>query len=68
MKSIRFFRRRADLTQSKLAVLMGVTLRTVQRWEAGIRSPDAKQIEKLASIFGCRPGDLFESAPVSVVA
>jgi DNA-binding transcriptional regulator YiaG len=44
-------RKKLALTQEKLAELVGVELRTLQRWEAGIYAPRPEYIDKLVSIM-----------------
>ena len=40
-------RTKHELTQKQLAELMGVTVRTVGRWENGHRQPSAQMLELL---------------------
>lgn len=61
--NIKKFRERKNLTQKQLAEVCGVTLRTVQNWEAGKTIPDniVKLLQTLngkdeiisQSLFGC---------------
>lgn len=62
-ENIKKFRERKNLTQKQLAEVCGVTLRTVQNWEAGKTIPDniVKLLQSLSdkhetispSLFGC---------------
>ncbi len=69
---IKKFRERNGLTQKQLAEICGVTLRTVQNWEAGKTIPDniVKLLKTIASkgemvsssLFGCNgDGDAINS-------
>ncbi|HET6867725.1 MAG TPA: helix-turn-helix transcriptional regulator [Solirubrobacteraceae bacterium] len=52
-------RRAAKLSQSALADKMGVTPRTVQRWECGETTiPDSRKLA-LATLFNCTVGFLM---------
>ena len=45
--NIKELRTKHGLTQKQLAALIGVTTRTVERWEAGDRVPSPQVIELL---------------------
>lgn len=47
------------MTQSELAVKMGVSQATVGMWETGDRMPRASKLLKLAEILNCSVSDLF---------
>ncbi len=47
-EKIKFYRQRKNLTQEKLAELIGVSAMTVKRWEWGQRIPRANELMKLA--------------------
>ena len=64
MTAIKMFREKAELTQAKLAEMIGVSQPTVAMWEAGDRKPDIIMLKKLTSILGCSADDLLE--PISV--
>ena len=59
MKTRRYFntqflvalRRRAKETQSDLAAIVGVSLRTIQNWEGGGKSPERKNVAKIAAHY-----------------
>lgn len=57
-------RNAADLTQAELAAALGVTLSTVQRWEADntlsySRTPSLLDQRRLADVLGVNVTDLF---------
>lgn len=52
---IRALRRRLDLTQSKLAALVGAKLRTVQHWEKGDRTPRGAALMLLERLARRKP-------------
>ncbi len=47
------------LKQEELARLIGVGLRTVQRWDAGANVPQLRLRRRLAQILGVREEDLI---------
>ena len=49
---IRLQRKSARLNQEKLSELIGVSSKTIQRWESGERSPRLEEIEKIAEALG----------------
>ena len=49
LKSVR---RMEGMTQAGLARLVGVSVDTVRRWEAGSREPRATELQALAEVFG----------------
>lgn len=73
-EDIKKFRERKSLTQKQLAEICGVTLRTVQNWEAGKTIPDniVKLLQSLSdkhetisqSLFGCRGDGETINSPV----
>lgn len=52
-------RRKNDMTQEKLAEILGVAYQTVSKWETGITSPDLSLIVPLARLFGITTDELF---------
>ncbi len=53
MYNIASERKRIDVTQAELAARLGVSQRTVSRWEQGRHAPNADEILKMARIFNC---------------
>lgn len=49
---LRAARKAERMSQSGLARLVGVSVDTVRRWEAGSREPRASEIQALAEVFG----------------
>ena len=56
---IRELRHERFLTQQELAQELGVTLRSVQRWEDGSVQPHFAQARRIAAFFDVEPGDLY---------
>lgn len=50
--SIRFFRKKAELSQSKLAAALKTTQATIARWEKGLVEVPSTKLRDLAAIFG----------------
>ena len=50
---IREWRKRAGLTQEKLAELVDVHVNTLIRWENGTRTPRISELKKLSQVLGC---------------
>ena len=44
-------RKQNNLSQEKLAEMVGVSRQTISKWELGETSPDIKQAKRLAEIF-----------------
>ena len=51
-ENIRKLRREKDMTQERLAELLGVTYQSVSRWENGTAYPDMELLPPLAQLFG----------------
>ena len=54
-------RERANLTQMKLAVALGVSITTVSDWENGKKEPRLKHVRLLIEILGCSFEELCEA-------
>lgn len=61
-ENIKKLRTDADLTQAKLAELVGVTRATVTQWETGWSQPRMGAVEKLADVFGVSMAALVDDA------
>ncbi|MCL2084663.1 MAG: helix-turn-helix transcriptional regulator [Oscillospiraceae bacterium] len=54
------YRKKAGLSQAKIAELLGVAQNTVSYWERGINTPSYETLEKLAVIFNCEADNLLQ--------
>ncbi|MGN0626395.1 MAG: helix-turn-helix domain-containing protein [Oscillospiraceae bacterium] len=59
-KQIRENRLRSNLTQDKLAEVLGVTPQAVSKWESGAGFPDITLLPELSSVFGVKIDELFD--------
>lgn len=57
--SFKAMRVNSELTQSDVAKIMGVTVKTIQNWENGTSAPDAIQFATLCRTYGCSRDDIF---------
>lgn len=60
MNPIKFFRKKAGLSQSDLAQKMNIVQGTVSLWESGKRSPFLEDIIKLSEILSISPENLLK--------
>lgn len=60
MIQIRKYRKRAGLSQTVLADLIGISMETVSRFERGVRSPRVCDLQRIAEVLGCRPSELID--------
>ena len=51
-EKIKLYRKNAKLKQSKLALILGISVSTISGIERGIISPSKKLLDKIADIFG----------------
>ena len=58
-KGIKYCRVRANMTQSELAILLGVTEVTISNYERGEREPSIDNLKKMAEIFGVTVDELI---------
>lgn len=63
MVRLKHLRLAANLTQERLAELVGVTHATVQRWESAQRDMPSSKVPRIAAALGCHPGELFMALP-----
>lgn len=59
MLDIRSFREKAGMTQTELAVNLGVTQAAIAMWETGERKPNIIMLKRIANIFGCTVDDML---------
>ena len=65
-EKIRLQRKRSSITQEDLSRLAGVSLKTIQRWENGERSPRADEMNRLAEALKVSPGYFLDGADDSL--
>jgi len=63
---LEFARRRKGIPRTKLAALMGLTPKTLQRWETGATAPTDEQVEDLAEHLRVLT-DFFYSPEIEVI-
>lgn len=63
MKGLAIKRKKRGMTQSVLAMQLGVTLITVSRWETGRQNPDISTLQRLSQIFNCTVDELLAPSP-----
>lgn len=56
---IRLCRKRAGVSQTRLAEALGVTQAAIAQWESGETQPTLDNLRKTADILGVTPGDLL---------
>lgn len=61
IENIRKLRKARGLSQAALAERIGVSERTIQKYEQGTREPDANTIGAIASAAGVTAGSLFDA-------
>ena len=70
-EKIRQQRRLFNITQEELSRLVGVSLKTIQRWETGERSPRLEEANKLSEALNVSAGYLMgedDTAPAVIPA
>ncbi len=65
-KRIKELRKKNDLTQEKLADFLGVTYKSVSKWECGITTPDISMIGPLTKILNVSSDELLGLNPESI--
>lgn len=61
-KRIKNFRLRRDLTQERLAELLGVSAQAVSKWETGASCPDISALPQLSAALGVTLDELFATS------
>lgn len=59
MNQIRKFRKKRNLKQSELALLVGVNRTAVTKWESGVANPRTERLLKIADVLRCSVDDLL---------
>ena len=62
-EKIRQQRRLVNISQDELSKRAGVSLKTIQRWEAAQRSPRMEEIQKLAEVLKVPVAELLSDSP-----
>ena len=62
---IKELRRSAKITQSNLALKMGVAQNCISQWETEVALPPARKLPDLARVLGCSIDELFVPEPAS---
>lgn len=62
MNGIERQRKKNNITQSKLAQMLGVSQANISQWEKGEALPRADKLPQLAEILGCKIDDLFDKS------
>lgn len=57
--TIKAARVNANLTQTEFAKEIGVGVKTVQNWEAGVSSPRADKMPSICRALGCQIEDII---------
>lgn len=53
-------REHTQLTQEQAAIELGVSPRTVSRWETNQSTPDWPELKRAAELYGCTVAELYE--------
>lgn len=59
MQSLKYLRKKTELTQKQLAKQLKVDRSTVAKWEIGESLPRADKLPELAKILGCTVDELL---------
>ncbi len=62
-ENLRSLRKKSGLTQIEAAKRIGVSDKTLSKWETGENDPGLSDIIKLAGCFGVEPSELFAQSP-----
>lgn len=60
---MRCLRQKRGMTQQELAVLLGVSVSAIQKWERGQAEPNARTLQRMADIFGVSMDELCGRTP-----
>ncbi len=58
--NLKMFMEKNDLTNTKLAKMLGVSEVAVSRWVSGQRNPRKVMIDRMCEIFNCTHNDLMQ--------
>lgn len=59
--ALKRMRIKAKLTQKQAADALGVSQSTISMWETGAALPRTELLERIATVYGCGIGDLFQN-------
>lgn len=57
--NLKFYRRKAGMTQADLADCLDVTPQSICRWETGRREPSFRVLKKITKLLNVTMNDLF---------
>ena len=60
MNAVKFYRKKANLSQEQLAEQLGVDRSTVTKWETKENLPRANKLLHIARILGCGVDELLQ--------
>ncbi len=63
-KRIKELRKKKDLTQEKLADMLGITYKAISKWECGMTTPDISMIVPLARLLCVSTDELLGLVPI----
>lgn len=58
-RNLKTHRERSHLTQERAALELGVSPRTVSRWETNEATPSWPVLRQIAELYGCTVADLY---------
>lgn len=59
LNKLKELREKRDISQLKLASIIGVSQKTVSAWETGRRNPKPRELQKIEDVFGVAKEDIF---------
>lgn len=64
--NIRKIRERRGITQTELAIRLGISSRTVSSWEVNRTEPKMGMLEKVCMVLNCRKSDIIEDTEYDI--
>lgn len=62
MNNLKFLREEKNISQTQLALKMGVSQQAVAKWETGESMPRAEKLIQLAEVLNCTIDELLKGA------
>lgn len=62
MNNLKFLREEKNISQTQLALKMGVSQQAVAKWETGESFPRAEKLIQLAEVLNCTIDELLKGA------